>query len=104
MPRKCGACGEYGHNKRTCSAKGSISPQPGTLSDAHSAPHINNIVWKAGQKINVKYPWDSFWVSTEIAEVHPTTGNVTLICLKRGCFYGLNLNTLEKHGIVVRRA
>jgi hypothetical protein len=100
MPRKCGACGEYGHNKRTCSSK---IEAPSLSDNPTNTLHTDNIVWKIGQKINVKYPWDSFWVSTEVVDVDPDTGNVTLICLKKGCFYGLNLSSLEKYGIAVRR-
>ena len=97
MPRKCGACGEMGHNKRTCS----YHAEPKENS-AYIETDGGEYFFKVGQALSIKYPWRSDWISTKINDIDQETGEVTLVCRQRKCFYGFNLKTIDKYGILFR--
>lgn len=105
MARKCGSCGNLGHNRRTCPAISKGKQRDSTPDDPYKArlirPKDTDCPYQLGQRIAVEYPWQNKLKVGIIDSIDYKTKGVYLHDEKDGKSYGFNWHTLDKYKIRV---
>ena len=99
MARKCGACGQAGHNKRTCPAlKGNLGIRLELV-----RPEDTDCTFVLGQRVAVRYPWADKDVVGTIDKIDYVKANVYLHDEQSNKSHGFNWRTLDEYKIRIEQ-
>jgi len=95
LARKCGGCGQIGHNKRTCPA---LSETLG-IREELIRPDDTDCIYELGQRITINYPWADNIVVGNIDTIDYAKANVFIHDEATCKNYGFNWRTHDEYKI-----
>jgi len=97
MSYRCGKCGEYGHNKRTCPGTTPISKEV----KEEEPEERETTEFRVGMPIFVQFPWENKKTKGTITSSPDNKGNFFFSDGQRS--HGLNLNSNERYGYEITK-